>query len=305
MSSCLPQPSLVRLCAQFNSYGKAHMGRTLSPRTVLISSVGSFLALALVTSSIGIVSPWLTLNENQVLYLFSTSAQVIASVYGLTLTGFLFFRNELTREANEDETLEGPIDELKTRYFTLLVFITALVAVSLLLSNLAISHESSPQSNVTTVLINTGQSAFAVAFITIALFVFDVIAPQRIERASQSLQDELDPSRGRAVRGNLEEFLRNYNQVEALLSDASQHYQSFTATYSQPRPPRKMSNTRLAEILFRSERIDRSLHQRLRDLITLRNAIIHGAEPVVSQELVATSSRVLAELREALQPEEP
>lgn len=280
------------------------MGRTLSPRTTLLASAGTFLALSVVTSSIGIVSPWLTLNENQVLYLFSTSAQVIAAVYGLTLTGFLFFRNELTREANEDETLEEPIDELKSRYFKLLVFITGLVALSLFLANLAISHEASQRTHVTTVLINTGQSAFAVAFIAITLFVFDVIAPQRIERASQTLQNELDPSRGREVRGNLEEFLRNYNQIEALLSDASLPYQSFTTAYSQARQPRKMSNTRLADILFRSERISQSLHQRLRELITLRNAIIHGAEPIVSQEIVATSARVLAELREALPSEE-
>jgi uncharacterized protein YutE (UPF0331/DUF86 family) len=65
-----------------------------------------------------------------------------------------------------------------------------------------------------------------------------------------------------------------------------------------------MSNTRLADILFHSERINKSLHQGLRELITLRNAIIHGAEPVVSQEIVATSVRVLAELRQSLPSEE-
>ena len=245
------------------------MGRTLSPRTTLLASTGTFIALSMITSAVGVASPWLTLNENQVLYLFSTTAQVIAAVYGLTLTGFLFFRNELTREANEDETLEEPIDELKSRYFKLLVFITGLVALTLLLANLAISHETSPQSGLTTILINTGQSAFAVAFTAIALFVFDVIAPQRIERASQNLQNELDPSRGREARGSLEEFLRNYNQVEGLLAEAGEPYQSF-ATASAQRLPRRMSNTRLADILFRSERISRSLHERLRELITLR-----------------------------------
>jgi hypothetical protein len=45
------------------------------------------------------------LDENQILYLFSISAQVIAAIYGLTLTGFIFLRNELSREEFEDETL--------------------------------------------------------------------------------------------------------------------------------------------------------------------------------------------------------
>ncbi|MDP3699275.1 hypothetical protein [Rhodoferax sp. BAB1] len=279
------------------------MGRALSPHTTFLLSTGAFIALSVVTSAFGIASPWLTLNENQILYLFSTTAQVIAAVYGLTLTGFLFFRNELTREANEDETLEEAIDELKTRYFKLLVYITGLVALTLLLANLVISHETSPQTDLTTILINVGQSAFAVAFAAITLFVFDVIAPQRIERASQNLQDELDPSRDREARGSLEDFLRNYNQIEGLLSEAGEPYQSYATASAQARLPRRMSNMRLADILFRSERINGSLHGHLRELITLRNAIIHGAEPIVSQEIVATSATVLAELRAVLQSE--
>lgn len=71
------------------------------------------------SSGVGLHSPALTLNENQVLYLFSTSAQVIAAIYGLTLIGFLFFRNELNREATKDETLTEAIDQLKK---TLLFF---------------------------------------------------------------------------------------------------------------------------------------------------------------------------------------
>jgi uncharacterized protein YutE (UPF0331/DUF86 family) len=278
------------------------MRRTLSPRTTLLGSTGAFLGLSVLTSVIGLTSPWLTLNENQVLYLFSTSAQVIAAIYGLTLTGFLFFRNELTREANEDATLAEPIDELKDRYFNLLIFITGLVAVTLLLANLAISHEASQRTELTTILINTGQSAFALSFIAIALFVFDVITPQRIERASQNLQNKLDPSRDREARGSLEEFVRNYNQIEALLSEAGQPYNSLVALSAEVRQPRRVSNTRLAEILFRSERISLSLYQRLRELITLRNAIIHGAEPIVSREIVEMSAGVLRELRESLPP---
>lgn len=276
------------------------MRRTWSARTMIAWGIGVLLVLSVISSTIGLVDPWLILNENQVLYLFSTSAQVIASVYGLTLTGFLFFRNELTREATEDETLVEAIEQLKSRYFVLLVFITILVALTLILSNLAISNEASTHIGFTSVLINVGQSAFAVSFLAITLFVFDVIAPQRIENASQNLQNELDPTRGRAAQGDIGDFLRNYNQIESLLNDAGQSYQSFTTTSFESRQPRRISNTRLAEILLRSERISASLYQRLRELITLRNAIIHGAEPIVSQELVEVSAQVLRELRGVL-----
>ena len=259
------------------------------------------------TTSIGwgLLSPLLKLNENQVLYLFSTSAQVIAAIYGLTLTGFLFFRNELSREAAEDETLAEAIDQLKSRYFSLLVFITLLVGLTLFLSNATISYEANVRTTFTTILINAGQSALAVSFVAIAVFVFDVIAPQRIEKASQKLKDDLDPATSQDLRGSLEIFLTNYNRIEALLIDAGALYQSAPQATYESRSPRRMSNARLAELLARSERIDKKLFLQLRELITLRNAIIHGAEPVVSQEIVNMSARVLNELEESLSSSPP
>src|SRR3546814_8136884 len=106
----------------------------------------AFIILAVITSYVGTKNPILTLNENQILYLFSTSAQVLAGVYGLTLTGFIFFRNELSREELEDETLVEAVESLKNRYFTLLIFVTLSSVVTLLLSNLAISYESTGTS---------------------------------------------------------------------------------------------------------------------------------------------------------------
>lgn len=261
---------------------------------------GTLIAVSMASIGWGLLAPLLKLNENQVLYLFSTSAQVIAAIYGLTLTGFLFFRNELSREAAEDETLAEAIGQLKSRYFSLLVFITLLVGLTLFLSNAAISYEADARTTFTTILINAGQSALAVSFVAIAVFVFDVIAPQRIEKASQKLKDDLDPATTRDLRGSLEIFLTNYNRIEALLIDAGALYQSGTMATYESRSPKRMSNARLAELLVRSERIDKTLFHNLRELITLRNAIIHGAEPVVSQEIVNMSAQVLAELQASL-----
>lgn len=279
------------------------MRPTLSTTKITNFGLGIFVLLPLITSVIGLVSPWLTLNENQVLYLFSTTAQVIAAIYGLTITGFLFFRNELTREAIEDETLEEAINELKSRYFRLLIYVTVFVAFTLLVANLVISHESSPNGHVTTVLINVGQSFFAVAFLAITFFVFDVIAPLRVERASRNLQNELDPPLARNEQGSLEVFLRNYNRIENLLAEAGKPYQAYRSNSIQTNRPIRPSNARLAEILFRNEQISSSLHDRLRELITLRNAIIHGADPVVSQGIVDTSAEVLSELQRCLPPQ--
>ncbi|MEX8493217.1 hypothetical protein, partial [Sphaerotilus sp.] len=60
-----------------------------------------FVMAAVFSCVMGLNTRIFYLNENQILYIYSTSAQVIAGIYGLTLTGFIFYRNELSREEFE------------------------------------------------------------------------------------------------------------------------------------------------------------------------------------------------------------
>ncbi|HDR9278227.1 TPA: hypothetical protein QDB24_006397, partial [Burkholderia vietnamiensis] len=276
--------------------------KNLTPTRVIIFSTALFIIFAGSASFIGIDSPWILLNENQVLYLFSTSSQVLASIYGLTLTAFIFFRNELSREESEDDTLSDAVENLKKRYFTLLLFITGITLTSIFLSNIAMSLESTEGNYRNVFAINVAQSAFIISLLVISYFIFDVASPKKIELVSARLQDSIDPSRGEERKGSLEEFLRNFNEIENILLKYSENYsasavyQTAPSEYSQKKF-RRISNTRLAEILFRSERITKNLFLKLRELITLRNSIIHGAEPTVSEGIVQTSANALRELK--------
>jgi hypothetical protein len=278
---------------------RSHMRDREQPRTLMLAFFGFGLLLSCATSTWGSISSLFRLNENQILYLFSTSAQVLAGVYGLTLTGFIFFRNELSREEQEDETLADAVESLKTRYFRLLAFITVLVLITITLSNLAITIASSRHSALGVIVINSGQSLFATSLGAIAYFIFDVISPNRIEATSRALQSKVDPTYDRANKGSLEDFLRNYNQIESLLTRYGLFSNMEVAAYPS-RQPRRISNARLAEILARNEMITKDLYVRIRNLVTLRNSIIHGADPVVSSELLHLSQEVLTELRRAL-----
>lgn len=259
----------------------------------------AFAVMAATTSYVGANNPILILNENQILYLFSTSAQVLAGVYGLTLTGFIFFRNELSREEIEDETLVEAVESLKSRYFTLLLFVTLSSVATLLLSNLAISYEGAGTS-LSTIIINSAQSAFIITLLAVTYFIFEVISPKRIERESRKLQSQVDPAREETNKGSLEEFLKNYNQIEEIIAKYGSIYQTTSSIGYASRPRRHISNAKLTEMLFRNEKISESLYGEIRALITLRNSIIHGAEPVVSDNVVSNSSIILNELRKEL-----
>lgn len=267
-----------------------------------------FTASVAIFSIIGHTSPKLTLNENQVLYLFSTSSQVLAAVYGLTLTGLVFFINELNREQADDETKEASTRELKSRYYSFLLFITFFVGITICLSNAALSTESIGPGWINSIIINAGQSAFAFSLLAISIFIFEVIDPQALERASDRIKENLDPSLTSTEKGSLEDFVRNFNSIEAILQKYGEAYQYgassnaiySTAIESQWRPNRRLSNGRLADILLRNEKISRDLHEKIRELISIRNSIVHGADPVVSKHIVNESMSVLNLLSEAL-----
>lgn len=257
-----------------------------------------FIVFSLIACYAGLKTPVFLLNENQILYLYSTSAQVLAAVYGLTLTGFIFFRNELSREEFEDETLTEAVESLKERYFKILLFITVFSVFTLLISNLVISYSVGKNGDFSIILMNVAQASFITNLLAISYFIFDVIAPQRIEKASKSLQKLLDPYTVED-KGSLEDFLKNYNTMEYILQKYGQAYQA-ELEEAKTAQRRRISNVRLAEFILRAERIDHDLFQDIKRLITLRNSIIHGAEPVVSQEVVSVSERILRDLASAL-----
>jgi uncharacterized protein YutE (UPF0331/DUF86 family) len=146
---------------------------------------------------------------------------------------------------------------------------------------------------------NTGQVSFIVNLFVIAYFIFDVIAPKRIEKASKNLQRTVDPFEIGEKKGSLEDFLTNYNQIEYILQKYGQAFQS-EMTGSHMKSRRRISNAKLTEIILQAERIDYGLFEEIKRLITLRNSIVHGAEPIVSYKMVDSSRTILVELSKAL-----
>jgi len=268
---------------------------------ILLLSIG-FVTTGAISSYVGWKYRTLTLNENQVLYLFSTSSQVISAIYGLTLTGLVFFINELNREQIEDDTREASTRELKNRYYRFLVFITILVCTAIGIGNSIISTESIGPGLLNSILINAGQTAFAFSLIAIVIFIFEVIDPKALERASDRIKENLDPSMDADEQGSLGDFIRNFNEVERILVDHGQAYEYSAVISPQARARKRLPNWRLAEVLFKNNKISEEIFAKIRELITIRNSIVHGANPVVSHRIVKESEDVLRMIKDRLEP---
>ncbi|KJF96040.1 hypothetical protein [Photobacterium angustum] len=258
----------------------------------------SFSILSLGALLVAINDPIFKLNENQILYIYSTSAQVLAGIYGLTLSGFIFFRNELSREQFEDSSLSDAIKRLKKRYFHLLGVVTFCTFLTLGLSNLVIAMEGYKSNNFAFVaLLNISQSAYFTSLGIIVYFIFQVIEPRKIEMMSQQIKEELDSTKS-AVKGSLEDFLSSFNQMEVILSSYCDRYNLYSRASLNTQ--NRMSVSRALDFLLRDAVIDNDLCKRAKDLTSLRNSLIHGAELEVSEKMVKESQDVLRQLNIAL-----
>lgn len=94
---------------------------------------GVVVLLSFLTTALSICGVYLP-EESQVMYLSSTSAQVIAALYGLTVTGYIFFDGKLKSYTNEDSSLQDIIDNLRSSFRKEIITISIICFISMAFS---------------------------------------------------------------------------------------------------------------------------------------------------------------------------
>ena len=230
---------------------------------------------------------------------FSAAPQVIAAIYGLIVTGYIFLRNELDRKADKDESFEEIISLLKTEYFGSIVRISLVTLVSILLCFLVTVSEKIKNIEIVDILINISIPTIITELILIISFVIKILNPNSLERASNRLrgittQNDLDN------KGSLEDFLKNFNQIEYLLEKYGTVFSNTEFQDYDSIRRKRIAKSKLVNILFKEGKIDSSLRNNLIELISFRNSLIHGTELFVSEKDVERSDYLLTKLKEIL-----
>lgn len=257
--------------------------------------------------------PLLTLSENQALYTFSSEAQVIAAIYGLTITGYIFLRNQQDRLADRDETLTEILDTIQGEQYRFIAFITVVSLASILVALLAIICRESPIASLKLLTQNSAASLFSASLAWTGFFVLDVMRPDKIARASKAIKVQVEEFEQRHTeeRGKLEEFLLNFNALEQLLDDFARIHldrQNLVAAFSidiessRRRAARSTwTKPRIVRALLSQEIIPATLANELIELIRYRNALVHGQDMTVSAEVVNRVKSVRIELEQRIQ----
>ncbi|MCP1501193.1 hypothetical protein J2Y86_005900 [Pseudomonas migulae] len=136
--------------------------------------------------------PIINLSENQALYTFSSQAQVVAAVYGLTITGYIFLHNQQDRLADKDETVADALDEIKIFQHSFITFLTLVSLAAIFCALFAIIFRESPYSTLKVVTQNSAAAFFFIALVCTGYFVRDAMKPNKIEEASDRIKKEVE-----------------------------------------------------------------------------------------------------------------
>ncbi|MBG9754290.1 hypothetical protein J2B92_20515 [Lysinibacillus sphaericus] len=248
-------------------------------------------------------SPFLFINENQILYSYATTAQVIAGLYGLTLTGYIFFNDKLNKLAENDDSYYDVVEKLKGQYFgqIILLGIGCILVISMSLITLnTISYFNNPI--IYSFLLNQTMIVSITEVVSIVLFSWNMANPKSIEKANEIILKE--SSLDKKEKGDFSVFLKNYNSIENQIKRITnilnnqgifniKYYNKNRKNYQ----PNIMESLKLLSPL---NVIDKDFYHEIDELRRYRNSVVHSEDPVVSQDAVKSAETINTEIKKQI-----
>jgi uncharacterized protein YutE (UPF0331/DUF86 family) len=263
---------------------------------------------------VGVKFPFIKLSENQLLYIYSAAPQVVSAVYGLTLTGYIFLRNQQDRLSEKDETLVEIIDVIQKYQYKLILLITVLSVLSITVCLLVIALRGN-HLFVEGLVLNIASPLFLLSLLWTSFFIVDVIRPEKIKFASVGIKAMMDEGTaadiGAETSGGLADFLLSFNTIESLLERYADELLSkgriskqvmvdvgFTSDISYRKP--RWTKVRILKALYSEGVITKELFSELSELVRYRNALVHGNDMTVSSEMVGRIKQALRVLEQSI-----
>lgn len=152
--------------------------------------------LTMVVSSLwiyqGFESPWYLLSEEQHLYIYSTQAQVIAAIYGLTVTGYIFLRNNQDKQKETDSTKIDAINLTQNNERVLLFALTFFSLSTILLAVFTLASFDDKVNMFRVVSKNLCTAFFIITIFLFCYFILYVLRLDKIEKASEEIKKSID-----------------------------------------------------------------------------------------------------------------
>lgn len=265
-------------------------------RSTMVISV----SLGVATFSSLIISffdPLFVLNENQLLYLFSAMAQVVGAVFTLTLTAYVFFVGKFRESTNSEEMYFDATTSILNKLFHSLIMISITCGLTILLCIVGIIflHNCDCVYNF---VINESVFLFSICIVSTLFFGVMLLDPSKIDKEIVLLKkkaDEYFKGLNTDTPGDFSDFLKSYNMLEKTAIDFAEECTSNQNNYNN-----KPHIIQSLKVLQQNEIINNRLFVEINELRMYRNALVHGMDFNVSQNICNRISEIQEALHRAL-----
>lgn len=226
------------------------------------------------------------MDENQILYLFSTCAQVIAGLFGITLAGYVFLNDRLEKEVDKDDSLYDTIESLKNDYYSMIIKmgILCVISITLSLSNIALYSFLTKYKMLNMFILNESILMVIIEIIYIVIFVIKVADPNKISKRSN--EGKLAIEENDEIPGDLAEFLKYYNLLEDLVVSTANDLIELKIQPTIAMNYKKGFKPQIHQslyILYSREIIDKEMISEIDDIRKYRNFSVHSSNPSVTK----------------------
>lgn len=228
----------------------------------------------------------------------STCSEVLAGLYGITLTGYIFFADRFKDTSREDESLYDAVQALLIRYNHLAGFISLMCLVCTVLAEGIVLYGTNTllPSGLHRFWINETLLLCFCTFDLILYFVISVLDPHKVKRISSQKRAKISEDK---TTGDPAEFMAVWGEIEdnllALREELIAKMRFIPGANAKGKP--QMVQT--LEVLHNYGRINHGLWRKLDKLRQYHNLSLHDVNMAVSQEMCDLAKDVLSELQKA------
>lgn len=226
--------------------------------------------------------PFFVLNENQLLYSFSSMAQIIGSVFGLTLTAYVFFVDKFKESTQGDDTYYDATISLLRQFFYTLVLIATTCGLTILACILGIIS----LHNWTTaypLIINESVLLFILGIVSILLFGVMLLDPDKLDKEIKRQAESVREQEATDRPGDFTEFLKYYNLLQEVIINFASSLVYNKEVSIQAYRNYKPQIIQSLKVLNGKQIINGALSAEIDDLRMYRNGLVHGVDFKIPQ----------------------
>lgn len=264
------------------------------PYLIGLLGFGILAAIVQVLAVLDCLFPMIVYDPDAVSSVMSTCSEVLAGLYGITLTGYIFFADRFKDTSEDDESLYDAVQALLVRYNHMAGFISLMCLLCTVLAEGIVLYGTNTllPAWLHRFWINETLLLCFCTFDMILYFVISVLDPHKVKRISSQKKAKISEDK---TAGNPEEFMEVWRDIENNLFALREELISkmrFIPGAGKGKP----QVVQTLEVLRNYGRINHNLWRKLDKLRQYHNLSLHDVNMAVSQEMCDLAKDVLAEL---------